>query len=214
MIDRGAELIERLFDWQWMVTMKYKWTLTQKDYEEKGVSIYGDEEQYMQALDDMVHTTRSIADLAELHDEGKDFIIRMPGDTEKIFTIIHEYTSYVASQFNTSIYITPDTIYNNPKLRQLIDDVVKLQNLGNAVYPVMTTVVKHTAETEGLLGFINKTSGRSFVRRLDFNPVERYGFRAWEIGAGRDKYPTKDEQVIDIRKQFDPHTINQLGGYI
>ena len=161
----------------------------------------------LQLLEKKELTKITISELVEMYEYGKEFYFVNPADMEGVFNIIVDYTNYIAWYINNSINLTYYKAEENPKLQQLLTDVVKLQNLGNRIFPIMTARDDMTYESKGLLGYLNKRRNLQGIRRLDFDPITRYGvteddFRNPDLFDANEK----SFRIIDMKKSFNPRT--------
>lgn len=205
--DHYQELSEKIFDVQWLIRTKRQSTYTQDDFEVFGIPASGDPVLDGLDMNEWVTTTRPISELVEMYEHGKEFYFVNPADMEGVFNIIVDYTNYIAWYINNSINLTYYKAEENPKLQQLLTDVVKLQNLGNRIFPIMTARDDMTYESKGLLGYLNKRRNLQGIRRLDFDPITRYGvteddFRNPELFDTNEK----SFRIIDMKKSFNPRT--------
>ena len=204
------KLKEKIWEWQWPVSMPRKWTYTVTDYEVYGIPISGDEEADMAAMEEWVTTTRTLAQLVELYDEGKEFSFVDYSHIDKAFDIISEYTSFIAYQLNNSLHLQTYNVSSNKSLQQVLNDVVKLQNLANRLFPAMVALNEDApAEVTGLFGFIN--SHTVDLAKFDFDPLSKYGLSK-EIIRHKDNVDpaTGLYKAVDIESKFDPHTFDVL----
>lgn len=217
-----SELQKQIWDWQWIITTRKRWTLTEEDYTVRGISISDSIELTEALMDDWVKTTRSIAQLVELHDEGKEFIIDNPVDIEHIFNIIQEYTGYIGSTFSNRIHLLHRISALDPlakpnedqqKIINILEDVIKLQNLGNRLFPVMVSVNReHAAAVGGLLGFLIHEQDM-VDGKLNFDPLAKYGLTKEDISAKENiDQSTGLYKAIDAQAVFDPYAFSKLQG--
>lgn len=204
-------LIKQVFEWQWIIHTRVKWCIRNEDLTYYGIptsnDITLDEEMY----DQWTKTTRSIADLAEFYDQGKEFIFADVKNVEDVFKIIAEYTDYVAYRLNADGDLNYINLDENEEVREVLNDVVKLQNLGNHIYPIMQAHIPQQTETEGLLGFLNERGSRYGISQFTFNPYKRFGFN----NANQSKPTTpheepQTEEAIRIQRALDMSTLTQL----
>lgn len=200
-----SELLTAIFEDQWCIQTKFKWLLTEKFMEEVGVVTSGDYAYDMEMANQWTRTTRPISELATMLDEGKEFMLEDEKDHEKIFNVIMQYTNFVASRLNHSLdldYLDPE---QNEEVREVLNDVVKLQNLAAKLYPIMIDLTPDQEETKGLIGFINRRGRRYGLKHLHFNPVNRFGFSAEvqkeveeNVREGKIPRPINIENALDM----------------
>lgn len=208
------KLQRQLFEWNWFVKLPRKWTYTDFQYEHVGIPSNMESEDIYQSMNEWVDTTRTIADLVELHDEGKEFIITQPNDVERIFNIVQEYTEYVAFVFNTNLQYTY-LIDKDPKVQELLDDVIKMQNLANRIFPVMVNLgYEKEEELTGLFGWLTKQNPNAVTHKLDFDPYEKYGFNR-QIVADKQNMDEHSQlfKAVDISRTFNPGTFDKIRRY-
>lgn len=206
--DSYTVLSEKIFDVQWLIRTRRQWTYTVDDYEVFGIPVSGDPALDEVDMKEWVTTTRPISELVEMYEHGKEFYFVNSADMEGVFNIIVDYTNFIAWYINNSINLTYYKAEENPKLQQLLTDVVKLQNLGNKIFPIMTAREDMTYESKGLLGYLNRRRNMHGINRLEFNPVTRYGFTEDDF-RNPELYDAEKQtfKVIDAHKAFNPHTV-------
>lgn len=171
-------LKKQVWETEYLIKTRFKFTFSDDDYEERGIRVTGDPEADFWAMEEWITTTRCIADLAEMHNEGKEFYFCDNHVLPEIFRIINDYTQYVAEAINGSAYLANFGIKDNPKVREIIEDIVKLQNLGNRVYPLIAEYQpeKPKEEAQGLLAFIQEANKDfAYIPQFDFDINERLG---------------------------------------
>lgn len=208
-------LVEQLFEWQWLVMMPRKWTYSQYDYEVVGVTVLEDSDEDMQSMNSWNQTTRSIADLVELYDEGKEFSLVMEEDVKRIFDIIKEYTEYVSFVFNSHIYLA-NKLEQNDKAKEVLADVVKMQNFANHIFPIMVTLeYDQEVKLSGIIGWIQGyANAGDDTFKLNFDPYAKYGISREEV-FNKDNVDqvTGNYKAIDLSKSFDPYTFDKIRRY-
>lgn len=205
------KLSRQMFEWNWLVKMPVKWSYNQFQYENLGVFVTDNEQHDNESMNNWVTTTRTIADLVELHHEGKEFIIIQPNDVERIFNIIQEYTEYVAYTFNSNPFLTrrADT---NENIQELLSDVIKMQNLANRIFPVMVNLgIDKKEELTGLFGWLTNVGGQTVQRKLEFDPYERYGLSRTIVTDKKYAEPeTGLYKALDAQQSFNPETFERI----
>lgn len=208
-------LVEQLFEWQWLVTMPRKWTYSQYEYEVVGVNVLEDAEEDERSMNSWNQTTRSIADLVELYDEGKEFALVMEEDIRRIFDIIKEYTEYVGFIFNTHIYLA-NKVEQNDKAKEVLADVVKMQNFANHIFPIMVSLeYDQEVQMTGIIGWIHNYANAGDSRfKLDFDPYTKYGITREDV-FNKDNVDqvTGNYKAVDLTKTFDPYTLDKIRRY-
>lgn len=209
------ELKKKIWDYQWMISTKRKWTFSDWDYEHRGITITGDPFHDVGSMDTWTNVTRSIADLVDFYDDGKEFILRNPPDAKRIFEYIQEYTQYVAWKFEHSIHMLNYDVENNKDLQEVIRDVVKMQNFGNRIFPLAMANYKFEPITTGLFGWVSKRSGTGIIPKIEFNPSSYFGI---SVEKFKDVENVDKEtgyfNAIDLRSGFDPSSLNKIKGYM
>lgn len=209
------ELKKKIWDWQWMITTRTKWTYSEFDFEHKGITITGDLEQDTRAMESWTNTTRTLAELVEFYDQGKEFILRDPKNAEDIFNIIKEYTEYVAYSFDNRIHLLNNNVKENEAVRNVINDVIKMQNLANRLFPLVIQNTETAAPTKGLLGYIARRNGHDGLNRIKFDILGKYGISQEQFHNVENTDETTGLfNAVDIRQTFDPSTLKQLKGVI
>lgn len=207
------ELKKKIWEWQWMITTRTKWTYSEFDFETKGIIVSGDLDQDTRAMETWTNTTRTLAELVEFYDQGKEFILREPKNAEDIFNIIKDYTEFVADSFENSIHLLNNNVKENESVRNVINDVIKMQNLANRLFPLVIQNTETAAPTKGLLGYIASRNGHDGLNRITFDILGKYGLTQEQF----DNVENIDEttglfNAVDIRRTFDPNTLNQIKG--
>lgn len=207
------ELVRKIWEVQWMITTRKKWALSEEQYLYGGIETTGDAIYDNILLDDYVNTTRTISEMVEMYDAGKDFILRNPNDAQVIFDIILEYTDYVGERINTSLHLLSVNAEENVSLRQTIEDVVKLQNLGNKLFPLAVKYGDHKPTTQGILGFLYRDAQQYGYRRLEFDPIAKYGFTLQDLDdPKRRNERTGEFKAVNLANLFNPDTLEHLRG--
>nr|DAJ14977.1 MAG TPA: hypothetical protein [Myoviridae sp. ctfuG5] len=199
-------LFKNVFDSLWLVRTKQQWIYTKADFEVFGIPTSGNL-QYDQAdMDQWITVGKTLAQLVEMYDKGHEFYFTKDTDIEAAFNTIVDYTNYVAYTVNNSYHLSYNNPEENEQLQEVLNDVVKMQNLGNRIFPVMAARPNFTQETSGLLGFLAGRRRNARVK-LNFDPILRYGLKP-EDYRNPDMYRegTGEMRVLDIRQQFNPHT--------
>lgn len=209
------ELKKKIWEWQFFISTRRKWTFTEHDFEVKGITITGNDEEDRKSMETWTNTTRTLSELVEFYDQGKEFILTYKEDAQTIFLIIQEYTDYVSKKLENSIHLLNYQVKENEKLRNVINDVIKMQNLANRLFPIVLQNTERKPETKGLFGFISARSSMYGLNRVEFNPLEKFGITIEDY----QNMDNVDEQTglfnaIDIRKQFNPAVMTQLRGVL
>lgn len=209
------ELTEKIWDWQWTIGTRKAWTYTEFQYENQFVDATGDV--VLDEIDQMawVRTTRNISELVEMHDKGHEFFFINDETPRKVFDIIYEYTCYVAWFFNNEIHVSYEMADQDEKLRTVLNDVVKMQNLANKIFPIFTAQPEQREETRGLFGYLNRRHRSAFAHRLQFDPILVYGYNQSDFtDPNRYNREERSFNAIDVRQSFNPGLIslmNQVG---
>ena len=205
------ELKEKIWEWQWPVRMKLKWSYTKDDYEHRGILVSGNLQQDMAAMEEWINTTRSIADLVTLYDEGKEYIIPDPAHIERIFDIINEYTSFVAYKFNNNFYLSQMKYENNDAIIEVLNDVVKMQNLANRIFPMVVELnPSDPAPVEGLFGMLQRASLDYGIDQLQFDPYNRYGLTKQALFNEKLQDALGNYKAVDMERKFDPEVFSRI----
>lgn len=210
------DLKGKIFKCQFMITTRRKWTYTDFDFEHVGIFSTGDIEADLHAMDDWTNTTRCIADLVEMYDEGKEFIIPNPRDIEAMFNFILDYTEYVGYIFSTRLSLTKERIERDAEVRELLSDIVKMQNFANRIFPMAVSFNKQERPAlTGILGFLNDGISNIGVPSLTFNPVEKYGFTKDDLTNEQ----LQDKQsgmfkAVDVSRFTTNQALNDLDRYL
>lgn len=210
------KLSEKIFDWQWKVTMRRKWTYSDADYEIYGITVTGDREQDFESMEDWVNTTRTIANMVELHAESKEFIIQRKQDIDRIFEIIQEYTSYIGYRFSSQLNLLHYELQHNPEVREILDDLVKLQNLGNRLFPIMVHLNQDDpVPVTGILGFLYNDTQEYGLSKFQFDPLTKYGLTLADIKREEniDK-STGLYNAVNVSQYFDPQAYGKIKGWL
>lgn len=209
------ELEGKIFKCQFRITTKRKWTYSEFDFEHVGIFVTGDLDDDLNSMNDWVNTTRTISDLVEMFDEGKEFIIPNPKDIEIIFMFIQDYTEYVGHVFNTRIHITHHGTKMDPEVREVLADLIKMQNFANRIFPVAVKLNKDDTRPvlTGILGWLNQSGHNLGLPPLTFDPVEKYGIdpKAFEKEENFNK-ETGMFNAINLADVFDPHAFKTING--
>lgn len=211
----ASDLIKKVFECPWIIYTRVKWCIREVDLTYYGIptsnDLHADEEMY----DQWTKTTRTIAELAEFYDQGKEFMFEDIKSTEAVFNIITEYTDYVAYRLNYDVDLNYNKIEENESVKEVLNDVVKLQNLGNHICPIMRTYIPQQVETQGLLGFLNERGMRYGLSQFDFNPYKRFGFNGNQTEQNtKSNNEPQTEEAIRIQRALDMSTLSRLRAMI
>lgn len=214
-VERDPEaMLANIFTKQWMVSAPYKWTLDNKDMNYYGVRTYQNPMLDNDMMDEWVKTSRSISTLAEWHDEEKEFQLLDINHARAIFDIIVDYTEYMSRTLQGRIHALYVNVEQNSDVKEILTDLVKLQNLANRLFPVMVRIeLENPTEMpvqRGLFSYLSDVD-RFLGKKLDFDPYWKYGFSR-DVVTNKD---LKDKETglfkaVDLQRQFDPSALNQI----
>lgn len=212
------ELEGKIFKCQFRVTTKRKWTYSDYDFEHVGILVTGDLEEDLNSMNDWINTTRTIADMVEWFNDGKEFIIPNPKDIEIIFMFIQDYTEYVGHVFNTRIHITHHGTKMDPEVREVLSDLIKMQNFANRIFPMAVKLNKDNDQRpvlSGILGWLNSAQSTMGLPQFTFDPVEKYGIDPNDFNKEENfNKETGMFNAIDLSTVFDPHAFKTINGNI
>lgn len=207
------QLEKDIFDRLYRIRTKRIWTYTTMDYEVFGIPTSGVRELDNLDMNEWVMTLKTINDLTEMYEQGKEFYFVDNCDIEVAFNSIVDYTNYAANFINNSYHLSYVDTEENEPLQKLLNDLVKMQNLANRIFPVMTMQPNFTQESKGLLGFLSNRRHRQGIKLMNFDPILKYGFTEQDY-QDPNRYNDRNAEfrAIDIRENFNPNVARFVGG--